>query len=82
MGAKDGRIAREFGALLRELRTKAGLTMAEFGGRVEPPMHAQAVARYEAGRTPALDTLYRLAAALAVHPSALLPEPHPKGRRK
>lgn len=75
MGTKDSALAEAFGALLRKLRTDAGLTLEGLGERMSPPMHAQAVARYEAGeRGPTLAILYRLAVALNVSPCDLLPD--------
>jgi transcriptional regulator with XRE-family HTH domain len=91
METKDDKLAREFGDRLRELRTRAELTLRELGARVVPPMHFQAVARYEKGkRAPTLTLLYRLAKALACTPCDLLPAgtelpgpaaARPRGRR-
>lgn len=68
---------------MRDLRQGAGLTLAELGAKVEPPMQVQAVARYEAGgRVPTLALLYRLARALGKTPCELLPDlPPPKSRK-
>jgi transcriptional regulator with XRE-family HTH domain len=90
MGTKDESLAAAFGELLRQMRVQAALTLAELGAKVEPPMQAQAIARYEAGgRGPTLALLYRLAVALGIEPRELLPplvadEPTPpkKGGRK
>lgn len=78
---KDEAVAAAFGALLRQLRTEAGLSQSQLGQRTEPPMQIQAVARYEAGdRAPTLTVVFRLAAALGVDPRDLIPET--KKRRK
>ncbi|HYH68954.1 MAG TPA: helix-turn-helix transcriptional regulator [Urbifossiella sp.] len=74
MGAKDKALALAFAARLRELREAAGLTLAEVAGQCRPPMHAQAIARYEAGdRLPTLAVLYRLAEVYGVTPCDVLP---------
>lgn len=75
MGTKDDQLAADFAALLRELRTAAGLTQGQLGERIDPPMQLQAIARYESGtRAPTLPLLYRLAKALGCKPCDLLPK--------
>ena len=60
-------IAAAFAARLKTLRSAAGWTMAELGERVEPPILAPAVARYESGdRVPRWSAVVRLARALGV----------------
>jgi transcriptional regulator with XRE-family HTH domain len=83
MIVKDEAIAAAFGTRLRQLRAAAGLSQSQLAGRTDPPMQVQAIARYEAGdRAPTLTVLYRLAAALAVEPSDLLPASGKRRRRK
>ncbi|HJZ53978.1 MAG TPA: helix-turn-helix transcriptional regulator [Gemmataceae bacterium] len=74
MDPRDEPIAAAFAAMLKKLRTAAGLTMAELGERVSPSMLAQAIARYESGkRLPSWGAVVRLARALGVTPDAFLP---------
>jgi transcriptional regulator with XRE-family HTH domain len=63
--AKGKRDAKTFGARLKELRVKAGLTQAELGERMD--MLPTNIARLESGgRDPSWDTVKRLAKALGV----------------
>lgn len=74
MEPHDKPIAAAFAARLKELRDAAGLTMAELGAKVGPPMLAPAIARYETGdRLPSWGAVVRLAQALGVTPDAFLP---------
>lgn len=78
-------VAAAFAAKLKELRTAAGLTMVALGKLCDPPMHAPAVARYEAGRRPPTwEAVVRLSRALGVTPDVFAPPPEPprKPRRK
>jgi transcriptional regulator with XRE-family HTH domain len=64
MGA-DLTVARQFGANLRRARRRAGLSQEEVGFRAS--LHRTEVGLLERGaRTPRIDTLVKLAAALGV----------------
>ena len=56
-----------FGQRLRLARKKAGFSMRELAKRTEPPVSAQAISKYEAGKmTPRLSVLMGMARALDV----------------
>jgi transcriptional regulator with XRE-family HTH domain len=64
MGA-DIAVARQFGANLRRIRKRAGLSQEEVGFRAS--LHRTEVGLLERGaRVPRIDTLIKLAAALGV----------------
>jgi len=75
MSEHDKPMAAAFAARLKEFRTAAGLTMEALGARVEPPMVAPAIARYESGeRLPTWAAVVRIAAALEKTPNDFLPD--------
>jgi len=74
MQEHEREIAAAFGARLKEFRESAGLTMAALGARVEPPMVAPVIARYESGeRVPSWTAVVRLSRALGKQPNDFLP---------
>jgi transcriptional regulator with XRE-family HTH domain len=61
---------------IRDVRKTQGITQAELGSRIGLPQSE--ISRIECGhRTLSVPRLYSIAAALAVHPAALLDEPPP-----
>lgn len=61
---------------IRDIRKTQGITQAELGSRIGLPQSE--ISRIECGRrTLNVPRLYSIAAALAVHPAALLDEPPP-----
>lgn len=74
--------ALAFSQKLRAARTAEELSMAALAQKVEPPMTAPAIARYESGeRVPTWTAVIRLATALGRTPDYFLPD-SPKGKRK
>jgi transcriptional regulator with XRE-family HTH domain len=70
---KDSRKPSGFGARLRVLREKAGLTQAALGEKVKMPY--QAIAKYERGAVePTWDTVKKLAKALKIKTDDFLTE--------
>ncbi len=62
-----GKVAEMFGQRLRLARKKAGLSMRELAKCMTPPVSAQAISKYEAGKMlPRWGTLFGLAKALDV----------------
>lgn len=60
---------------LKRLRLERGLSRRALAGQLDPPVSAQTIFNWETGdRRPNTDDLRRLAAALDVHPGALLDE--------
>jgi transcriptional regulator with XRE-family HTH domain len=84
MEPHDEPIAAAFAAKLKELRDRAGLTMAGLGARCDPPILAPAIARYETGaRLPSWGVVVRLAVALGKSTDEFRPavtRAKPKGR--
>ena len=69
-----------FGALVRERRSGRGLTQADLGARLVPPVTRASVANLEAGKQRVLlDTALQLASILDVPVTALLPSSSPAG---
>ena len=69
-----------FGALVRERRSARGLTQAELGSRLTPPVTRASVANMEAGKQRVLlDTALQLASILEVPLATLLPSREPAG---
>ncbi len=69
-GIAEG-VALRFGQNLRRSRQRAGLSQEELGERAE--LHRTEVGRLERGdRIPRIDTLLRLAGAMAIPPAELV----------
>lgn len=80
-------LADEIAARLRAERARANLTLREAG--LKARIHYVSISRYEQGKLPTLDALYRLAKLYGVEPAALLPPmasvadlPSPRPRKK
>jgi len=64
-------VAKIFGEVLRELRTKRGLSQEEFGFECE--LHRTYISLLERGkRIPSLTTIIQLATALRIPPSEIV----------
>lgn len=75
-----GSLGLEIGARLRMHRARLDLTQQEAGERAG--MSWMSIHRYEHGRTPTIDALYRLAHAYGVQPAEFLPPVPTKGGKK
>ncbi len=64
-------VAQHFGANLRRLRKQAGLSQEQLGARAS--LHRTEIGLLERGaRVPRIDTIVKLAAALALPPNVLI----------
>ncbi|UGT40458.1 helix-turn-helix domain-containing protein [Nocardia yamanashiensis] len=73
---EEDRVARSVGALLRDLREKAGLSTRALAAKAG--ISQAFLSQLERGAsTPSVFTIYRLAEALGVSPGTLLPAPSP-----
>jgi transcriptional regulator with XRE-family HTH domain len=64
-------VARRFGANLRHIRKRSGLSQEELG--VRAGLHRTAIGLLENGaRTPRIDTLVKLSTALDISPAELI----------
>ncbi len=71
MDMDTNQLAEAIGAQLRAERARANLTLREAGDRAG--VHYVSISRYEQGKLPTLDALYRLAEAYGIEIGALLP---------
>lgn len=65
------KIGAELAARLRAERARLDLTLREAGER--SGVHHVTISRYEGGKLPTVDAIYRLAAAYGVEAASLLP---------
>lgn len=78
--AKKTRFIKDFGARIRELREEQGLSQEKLADMAR--LHRTAITHIErATRSSTLETIEKLAKALGVQPSDLLPELDLKTRR-
>jgi len=87
MDMNTQQLAAEVAARLRAERARINLTLRDAGER--SGVHYVSISRYEQGKLPTLDALFRLAEAYGVEPGVLLPPiaavadlPQPRGKRK
>lgn len=66
-------LATEIASRLRAERGRANLTLREAGDK--SGVHYVSISRYEQGKMPTVDCLYRLAEAYGVEVASLLPPP-------
>lgn len=71
VGMDTERLTAEVAARLRAERARVNLTLREAGER--SGVHYVSISRYEQGKLPTLDALYKLAEAYGVEPGSLLP---------
>ena len=65
------RLIAEVAARLRAERARANLTLREAGDR--SGVHYVSISRYEQGKLPTVEAMYKLAEAYGVEPGVLLP---------
>ncbi len=74
MSTTPAQARQQVGELIRTRREDAGLTAAELGARLDPPMSVWKLCRIEGGKSPRVqnDDLFALGAALDIDPGDLM----------